>query len=262
MPADRPTLPLLIMHIPKTAGTTLAWVAARQYPPGALYTLYPGHYTQFEALAAAVQGPTPPLAAVGHFRFGLHDRLPLGAKYLTFLRHPVDHVVSMYNYLAASPDPAHRAVLPPGAGMDELIAHEWGGNLQTQYVTGLTRAEVDADPGGAYRRAVDNLSRHFVGVGVAERFAASLRLVAGRVGWWVPAYPWLNRAADRPGRIRRAELSPALEERVRRANACDVRLYRYVRAAVLSELRASPGVRLRVGAAAVVRRLASPPAGS
>src|SRR5579883_1403112 len=150
MSGDRPTRPLLIMHIPKTAGTTLGWVAAHQYPPGRLQDLYPGHYTQFEALAAASRGSAPPAAAVGHFRFGLHERLPGPADYLTFVRHPVDQVVSMYNYLAASTDPTHREVLPPGAGVADLLAHDWGANLQTQYIAGLTRAEVDADPDGAY----------------------------------------------------------------------------------------------------------------
>jgi hypothetical protein len=242
------------MHIPKTAGTTLGWIAERQYAVGELYSLYPGHWAeQAELIETCRTGP--PAAAIGHFQFGLHARLPAGARYVTFLRDPVDQVISMFNHLAASDDPDHEAILHRGAGFDALLGHDWGRNLQTQYLTGMTRAEVEANPGRAAGRAIVNLEREFVGFGVVERFSESVHLLAGKLGWRVPFYPTLNRSAERPASIARRDLPPAMVEKVRRANLCDIRVYAHARAVIDSRLRVRPGLRFRGCAVAAGSRL-------
>lgn len=227
---------LLIVHIPKTAGTTLRWIAARQYAASVFHEFYPGDWPQFEALAAASRVKVP-RAVIGHFRFGLHARLPAACDYVTFLRDPVDQVVSMFNHLTASDDPVHRGVRSQGGGLAEMLGHDWLRNLQTQYLTGLTRAEVERDPDCAVHLALSNLEREFVGFGLVERFDESLRMMAPKLGWRVPSYPTLNRTADRGVSLSRGYLVPQDVERIRGANSCDERVYAYARQLFEARLR-------------------------
>jgi hypothetical protein len=253
--------PLLIMHIPKTAGTTLRWVAGLQYPPGGLHPLYPGDGPQIDALAADARSGLP-RAVIGHFRFGLHARMPAAAGYVAFVRDPVDRVVSHFNYLVGAGDPDNRGVLGPGDGLEEFVAHGWARNLQTQFVTGWTASEVEADPDRAFDRATDVLAEHFLGLGVVEQFAASLCLLADGLGWRVPSLPRLNPAPAGPRAVRRRDLGPSAVREIEDANACDRRLYEHVRAVVRARLRGSPGRawRERVSATAdwIARRLRPP----
>ena len=119
----RPAGPLLFMHIPKTAGTTLRAVVERQYRPTTLFSLYPGHEAQLDALRVRVSD-RPPAAVMGHFRFGLHAAFPAGGRYVTFLRDPVDQVISHYNHLLNSDSPEHRQVVGPAGGLDRFLDHD------------------------------------------------------------------------------------------------------------------------------------------
>lgn len=217
---------LLFMHIPKTAGTTFRFIVEQQYRPRELAALYPGHREQFDAFQAAAR-KRPPLAAMGHFRFGLHRRLAPVTRYVTFLRDPVDQALSHFNHLRDSDHPDHRAVVRPADGLDRFLVHDWARNLQTQYVTGLTADEIDADPDEAFRIATEIFRHHFLGVGVVEQFAASVKALADRLDWRVPRFGRLNRSDERPNHILRAELPPSLVERLKQANACDRRLHAF-----------------------------------
>jgi hypothetical protein len=228
--------PLLFMHVPKTAGTTLRSVVERQYRPASLFNLYPGHRAQLDALCDRAAS-RPPAAVMGHFRFGLHAAFPAGGRYVTFLRDPVDQVLSHFNHLTNSDAPPHRAVLRPGDGIDHFLGHEWARNLQTQYVTGLTAGEIEADPDGAFERAVDVIRRHFLFTGVVEAFDRSLWQLARRLGWRVPRYAPLNCSTERPLRVSRGDLPDAAVRSIRQANECDARLHRHARRLAAEEPR-------------------------
>ncbi|MDB5313342.1 MAG: hypothetical protein JWO38_7544 [Gemmataceae bacterium] len=227
------------MHIPKTAGTTFRWIAEQQYPAGSLHTLYPGHGPQLEQLEAVAR-TKPPVAVMGHFRFGLHTRLPTATRYVTFFRDPIDQVVSLYNYLTFYDDPSNRGVLRAGDQLADFLAHGWARNLQTQYLTGLTPAEVEADPDRTYERALDVLAGYFDGFGVVERFSESVDLLAGQLGWRVPSYPVLNQSPGGARRLRRRALSRSAIEGIEAANVCDRRLYEHAREVVRQRVRRGP----------------------
>src|SRR5262245_21353372 len=107
---------LLLMHIPKTAGTSTRWIAEQQYPVGTIHQLYPGHEPQIVALVEAAR-LRDSAVVMGHFRFGLHDRLPGGGRYVTFLRNPIDQVISHYHHLQTVDDPNNQGVSVPGDGI-------------------------------------------------------------------------------------------------------------------------------------------------
>jgi hypothetical protein len=223
--------PVLMMTIPATADAALARVILRHYPAGAIRLYYAGPPVPGERAAGG-----PPRVVVGDFRFGLHAALDGAAGYVTFLRDPVARVAAMYRQLAGSDDPLRRAAAR--GGIDRFLAHDWGRNLQTQYLTGLTAAAIDADPEAAYRRAVAVLGRHFLAVGLTERFADSVRLLADRLGW-PAARPWVDRVADRPGGPGRGDLDRAVAARVASANRVDARVYGFAARAFAAELERS-----------------------
>ncbi|MBN9518859.1 sulfotransferase family 2 domain-containing protein [bacterium] len=218
--------PLLIMHIPKTAGTSLRWVAEQQYPGSEFETLYPCHAPQIEAFLAR---PAPPAAVIGHFRFGLHARLGVDCRYVTFLRDPVDQVVSHFNYIVAGRDPDSRGTLGPADRLEDFLAHDWARNLQTQFVCGWSADQVAAAPRAALERAKQVLSTHFVGVGLVESFGRSLRKMAPRLGWHFTHIPRLNPAPNSVRAIRRRSLGASAIREIDDANSCDRELYEYVR---------------------------------
>jgi hypothetical protein len=217
--------PLLVMHIPKTAGTSLLSIVERQYAPDELVKLYPGHPHEVDAFVAH---PRPARAIMGHFRFGLHERLAAGGRYVTFLRDPVDHVISMFNYLATSAEPEHRAQLGPDDTLEHFLVHPWALNFQAQYLCAWTPEAIAADPDAALARALGNLDAHFAAVGLVEWFLESIAAMTPRLGWRPVAIEKLNETPRGPRTVRRAELSGHVIRTIEYTNRCDCRLYEAV----------------------------------
>jgi hypothetical protein len=224
--------PLFVMHIPKTAGTTLAWIVKQQYRPADVCHAYPGHLEQILEARNQLRSPTPPRAVIGHYRFGLHDGILPAPRYVTLVRDPIDQVLSNFNYMAGSDDPLHKTVLSPGTDIDEFADHDQAGNLQTQFLTNQFRVDIEADPEGAYRKAIETIETQFVGVGTVEAFDASVRVIADRVGWRVRPAPRLNQTPDRPGKLTRWTVSPATLARIAAANEVDARVHEYATRAI------------------------------
>jgi hypothetical protein len=247
--------PLFVMHIPKTAGTSFAWLARQQYPPADVCSVYPGHHEQILAARDWIRTAPSPRAVIGHFRFGLHDGLVSNPRYVTLLRDPVDQVVSNFNYMVASDDPFHRAVVPPGSGIDAYADHDWAGNLQTQFLLNCSRMDIEEDPEEAYRRAVDTIDTHFAGIGTVELLTESVQGIARRLEWLVLPVPWLNSTPSHSGRVHRRDLPPATLNRIRAANQCDARLHAYVTRLVWSTGN-KRATRFRTAARRVLARFA------
>jgi hypothetical protein len=219
------------MHIPKTAGTSLHKIIEKQYPKRSIHTLYPGSTEQLEALRTSAEKGTFRVV-IGHFQFGIHEWFPGAPRYITFFRDPVDQVISHYNHLINSDMPLHQEILGRNHSFESFLAHDWARNLQTSYLTHLSSSEVERDPDDAFRRALAVLEDHFLGFGIVEDFAKSVRLIASKLRWRVRFFPVVNRSVDRPRMIRRNELSKSLLERIVDANLCDMRLYEHVRSSL------------------------------
>src|SRR5262249_20899984 len=128
-------------------------------------------------------------------------------------------------------------VLPPGAGIDAFTEHDQAGNLQTQFLTNQFRADVEADPEGAYRQAIETLETHFVGGGTVEAFDESVRVIAARVGGGGCPAARTNQTPDRPGKLTRWTISPATLARIAAANEVDARVHEYATRRVLAVRR-------------------------
>lgn len=216
----------IFLHIPKTAGTTLYKLLWRHYRKDRMYTI--DHVGQtldsFRQLSAGQKQRLQLVA--GHIDYGIHEFLPQPATYFTFLRQPVDLVVSYYNYLKGAIEHPHYPFVVGGgmslrqlldSGMDENMH-----NLQTRVLAGK------GHKGASYvctavdlELAKERLRHHFSVVGLTEQFDGSLLLLKKRFGWRSLYYARLNVARQRP--LVDEETVRAIEQ----ANQHDLALYAY-----------------------------------
>jgi hypothetical protein len=196
---------LAFVHIPKTAGGTVKSMLANAYSRPAVgdsgnvltsedrtarkLAKHTGGWERWQRRGGR--------ALVGHVPYGLYRRhLPAYARYMTFLREPVDRVLSHY----------HRHLRVTGTGMDrrrrerglvlvasieEAFARHVPevSNLATRFLCG-DPSPFAALPDSALDDAKENL-REFAFVGIQERFEESIVLLQRMLG--LDRVPYLNR---------------------------------------------------------------------
>lgn len=235
-PSQTAEPPLVLVHIPRTAGTTLAMILRHHYRGGGFHG--GGNvFARADELEDRLQGivEKPHVRAVaGHLTFGLAQRILPSARYAVILRDPVDRTLSHYSALLRraqrSPEPRRTGLLPhwlpavpPGAGIVELLEGDYiADNLQTRMLCGLT-SPYDELPADALERAKENVRERFEFVGTTERFDALLALLNLRLGWPAIAY----RRSRAKGRAAREELTPEALGLVEKRNALDRELHAY-----------------------------------
>ena len=265
-PAVRVEPLVVLLHIPKTAGMSLATILQRHY--GAAFVggrgegrrappdkRAPNVFSRFDQVDARLRSisATPGVRAVsGHITFGLHDRLPADARYITVLRDPVERTLSQYYYLVRPPGKrAGKAgagfvppwLPPPPAGLTlEECLSERGyipDNLQTRMLCGLV-SPYDPLPPQALEQAKRNLRERFAFVGTTERFEEFLAWLNHELGWPTVAY---RRSNKNPSRPRQDDLPSDVLRVVEERNALDRELHAYAEELLAAKL-ASAGPEL------------------
>lgn len=121
----------------------------------------------------------------GHLPFGIHNLIEKPCSYVTFLRDPVELLISMYSYIRSSPViPTHKKVIQMSFRqfMECGELNDLTSNIQTRYLTGMPRLYVH-QPGWQYfswkpgvclpdvNQAKEHLKSHFSFVGITERLS-------------------------------------------------------------------------------------------
>jgi Galactose-3-O-sulfotransferase len=239
---------LVLLHIPKTAGMTLATIMHAHYDKGFVGGVggdrsvppekrAPNVFSRFEHLDAGMRAAArdSSRALAAHITFGLHDRLPADARWLTVLREPVERTLSQYFFFVRPPGKRASAGagfvppwLPPPT--PELTLAECltergyiPDNLQTRMLCGLV-SPYDPLPGGALEQAKRNLRDRFAFVGTTERFEEYLALLNLALGWPTVAY---KRSNANPSRPRKEDLPADVLRLVEERNALDRELHAY-----------------------------------
>lgn len=238
---QKPTL--MIMHIPKAAGTTLRWVMDRQYPQAEIFKVRGDIRGDQEKLARLPNAAKVRLRAVfGHYCWGLHRALAPSQPfvYVTMLRDPVARVVSLYSYTRTE-SPAHylassaremdlhtfvtsgvtrhteNGMVRQLSGYDEFTMQD---GRQVPYedgkipFRGVTRHHLEA--------AKTNLERFSV-VGFVEQFEQFMALMRTLYAWRIPRYERRN--------VSRVPVVPTPREvkAITELNALDYELYNWAR---------------------------------
>jgi hypothetical protein len=186
---------LIFLHIPKAAGSTFTRILTRQYKSEVTYAIdgadVRGSIERIQALSTIEKQRIRLLR--GHMHFGLHVHLPQPSIYVTILRHPVERVVSLYNYLRRHPNHyLYDAIVSQRMSLEDFVRSGIStevDNGQTRLLSGLE--EADAPPAIEYGKcsqavleeARKNLEASFAVVGLVDRFDETLILLRHAFGW-------------------------------------------------------------------------------
>jgi hypothetical protein len=216
---------LLFLHIPKAAGTTLSRIAERQYPARHQYRVGPNAQADIQAFnELPVHKRAQYRYLAGHFPFGVHEQIPGSWDYITFLRDPVERVISFYYFIRSDPSHPWYSQLPDRLevfaeqctlpvfenGQTRQLAGDWGS---------LPFGSTDAL---LLKQAKQHLDQITV-VGLAEEFLRSLLLLADRFQWKRLGYHNVNRNLAKPTK----SPDPETLARLRHMNHLDIELYAY-----------------------------------
>jgi hypothetical protein len=200
--------PLLLVHLPKTAGTTLAQLLRYHYRDGAF--MGAGNVLsrpeEAEPRLQAIARKPAVRAAAGHVSFGLAERVLPDATFVTILREPVARTLSQYFFLAELGRGG--GLVPPGLeedarglGLDEAFERGYLlDDLQTRMLCGLL-SPYEQLPEDALERAQANLSERFAYVGTTERFDQLLAVLNLALRWPTTAHEPARENPHRPAEV-------------------------------------------------------------
>jgi hypothetical protein len=242
--ATQPEQPLIaFVHIPKTAGATVTNMFARAYSKAGVHaagnymtgpahteqkvTRRPGGWEVWQRKGGRV--------TVGHVPYRVFRRhLPVDALYMTFLREPVDRVLSHYYRHIHHPHltPARRRQARDrgrerAAALEEALVEmrlPQLSNLATRFLCGHPSRGDELAPS-----ALDDAKaalRNFAFVGIQERFEESVVLLQRTLG--LDLVPYMNRHVSVEGGRPAVDEIPA-EQRalIEEHNRLDLELYRF-----------------------------------
>jgi hypothetical protein len=227
---------LIFLHLPKTAGSTLAKVIRRQYGANSCLELY-GSSSGQEITVLPGKEFSQVRVVIGHFHFGVHRFLSSPANYLTVLRDPVERVISHYYYVRRSPEHylhpiASRLSLGDYSAACGLAEPN---NDQTRMLTG---EHPEANSGVCTPEmlpaALEHLRIFFPVVGITEDFDRSLLLIKRAYGWRLPLYTREN-VSRRP---RRSSIPPGEIRTIVAHNQLDCTLYAHALQSFSDQVRA------------------------
>jgi Sulfotransferase family len=212
---------LVFMHIPKTAGTTLASSLKWNYPPH--LTL---HYDLLGRMKDIEKIPTEELSSarlfIGHLPYGVHRYIPRPCEYVTVLREPVARVISAYKYIRRTAHHGlHDRVVGDHIGLEEFIETFWVDkriSRQTRQLCELHNGPLNPEDLLLAKRNLES----FLVVGLTERFEETFALVRRALRLRVPFY--VTRNVGQP-----LHASERALELIREREQYDLELYEFAR---------------------------------
>lgn len=233
---------IIFLHLPKTAGTTINFILGRQYSAEIIHTIEGDTLQALKEFEELKPETRKKIRIVnGHGEFGLHNFLYGPSKYITFLRDPIDRVVSDYYFILRAPEtPYHRYVTEHKLSLKEAVECKdpliMLPNSQTILLAGVWRRGINQCSDEVLTLAKQNLQKHFV-VGLTEKFDESLCLLKGCFHWNNDVYyRKRNVTSNRPSR---EALPKETLEAIVQHNQCDLALYEFAQVLFAEQIRQS-----------------------
>ncbi|MCA9235137.1 MAG: sulfotransferase family 2 domain-containing protein [Planctomycetales bacterium] len=195
---------IVFLHIHKCAGLSFKRILRRQFGPSfgkrIVNRMHGVRPKPLRAALADVKGSQVYFA--GHFGYGVHELLPSPVRYVTFLRDPVQRLLSLYDYSKRTPQSFYHSHAT-NVSFEEFVSNGdvfETDNGMTRFLIGdLARTDyyICRKPIGSLTEvdlqlAIENLERHFVTPGITERFDESLVAISDDLALPCACYLRLN----------------------------------------------------------------------
>jgi len=229
---------VVFLHIPKTAGTSFNYALKWEYWSRPSYWKPPLDFNadEFKNLPELERAKLS--LVYGHMHFGLHKYLPQPSTYITFLRRPVERVVSYWKYAQreGAAHPESKLWLMQAArtmSLEEAIRtgnHIELDNGQVRRISGI-QAPVGECTTEMLAKAKQNIERYFSFVGLTNYFDESLLLLKRILRWRKPPFYVKAKVSPPQSEHSRADLNL-----IEAHNELDSALYDYAKARFISVL--------------------------
>lgn len=220
--------PIRLLHLPKTAGTTVASGLLRVCGRADRFifsTNHPDNLAKIDAMSASERAAIR--VFIGHSLFETGIPEADSALLVTYLREPVSRVKSFISHVAAG-----RTSIAVDPHQEFSVDHflESGNkeleNLQTKVFINTDRLESDSGihrlgSAAAFELARKRLFEHVTAFGLQDRFDEGWVAIWHALGISPPLYAMMNRRHDKE----RLLFTPAQIERIKELNQLDLQLY-------------------------------------
>jgi hypothetical protein len=253
---------LILFHMPKTGGTTMGSILERCFPgdlhfnadvgepDSSTWTLSRAKIAEKYNLLPAEAKQSFRAVIYGHVPMGIHILFDRPAKYFTFVRHPVDRVVSQFYYMRTqSYLPIFERIqnmtldqyLDSGLGLDPFDhqVRMLSGCEELDGPYGIDGQPVPAVPveGRHLHLAKQNIETHFLAAAPFQEFTAVVILLKRLYGWRLRQCLFeVRRATERRPRV--ADLSAATRRHIEDCNRHDMELYDWTKRRFADQIRA------------------------
>ena len=190
---------IIFLHLPKAGGTTLRQIFYKQYrylKSNEIFTVNRTKEThQFLELADDEKNKIKLL--IGHFPFGLHRKIKKKFSYVTFMRDPVERVVSAFYYnKEKETSDVYNIINDSNLTFMEYLklnVEPWSMNAMTKHLAGCDAEGFKKDCTiEMFDMAINNLKKHFICIGLTEHFDESLLILKEKLNWRNPYYKRQN----------------------------------------------------------------------
>lgn len=234
---------IVFIHIPKTAGSTFKYILKQLYANDEWLYLKNWRWTDwrqpFDEIRKAFSLSQPEVI-YGHLHFGgIQEIIGKPVKYFTIMREPVNRVISGYFHLLRDTrfQELHDISKMSMKSLMESGLYSDLDNGQVRRLSGVANTVPYGAIGPEHlQQALDNIEKHFLFVGLTERFDESIVLMSRALGWPMPYYWKQNRGKNKKPEI----LNEADIAAVKAYNQYDLLLYEKMKQRFEELLTAQP----------------------
>jgi len=171
-----PNQPLVFIHVPKTAGASVAGIVEGWFGDGYVPNYYNNRTKQPPQRAPLFDRHTAdaPVCVYGHFNpkrgFGVQDVYPDAEQFVTILRDPFERAVSGYHYM--------RGIAQKGLRFEAVLERTLAEHLEVAPPKMLLHFPKFLTPEN-YKDVIDE---YYVMIGFSETLVPSLHVIAAALG--------------------------------------------------------------------------------
>ncbi len=169
---------IVSVHIPKSGGSSFRQNLIQEYGDQ-LWVDYSRQWSRTDAPLANI--PTGIKCLHGHFEADAFESCFTNHIHITWIRHPVSRIVSLYNHILLKPDMENtyiREIHVNKPNLVEFAEIDWVRNHMLQYIG-------------------TKLPEDFAFIGILEEYEESIKRCANILSWrHVPVPIWSNRNTD------------------------------------------------------------------